>query len=106
MGIVIGLIEKIKINDREIEAKIDTGASTSSIDSTLAEELNLGPTIKTKNIKSVHGNSMRPVIKTRIILQGKILNARFNLIDRKNMKYRILIGKNILKRGFIIDPKR
>ena len=51
--ILIGLIENISIgsNDRyvkEIPAKIDTGATRSSIDIKLASELNLGPVIKSK----------------------------------------------------------
>lgn len=102
----IGLIEKVKIKDKEVLAKIDTGADTSSIDINLASELQLGPILDTKHIKSSNGESLRPVIKATIILKGKEIKAKFSISDRQNMKYDILIGKNILKKGFLIDPKK
>ena len=107
--ITIGLIEEVTIltNDHKkkvAEAKIDTGASKSSIDLTLASELKLGPIIKTKLIKSAHGVRIRPVLNIAIILHGKKMKAEFTIADRKHMDYKILIGQNILKQGFIIDP--
>ena len=53
--IVIGLAEKVSVHyprgKKRVIAKIDTGATKSSIDSNLAAELKLGPVIKsnTKN---------------------------------------------------------
>lgn len=106
MDNVLGLLEKIRIKEREILAKVDTGASRSSIDVKLAKELGLGPVIKTKDVKNVHGRTARPIVKTSVIINGRKLTASFNLSDRKEMGYKILIGKNILKRGFLIDPSK
>ena len=106
--IVIGLAEKVKIyhlkGNKIVIAKIDTGATKSSIDTNLAAELRLGPVIKSKLIKSAHGSKLRPIIEATIELSGKKIKSEFTLADRAHMKYRILIGQNILKDGFLIDP--
>lgn len=87
-------------------ARIDTGATKSSVDARLAAELALGPVIKTKLVKSAAGNKLRPVIKASIRISGKSLKSEFTIADRSHMKYRVLIGQNILKKGFLIDPTK
>ena len=108
--VVIGLTENARIhgNPRKklVTAKIDTGATKSSIDTNLAEELKLGPVIKSKLVKSAHGSKLRPIIEATIELAGKKISSEFTLADRAHMKYRILIGQNILKHGFLIDPQK
>jgi hypothetical protein len=91
---------------RKVLARIDTGASKCSIDSALAKSLGLGPVIREKKVKSAHGTSMRSLILARITLAGRTFKVFFTLADRKHMKYSVLIGRNILKRGFLIDPSR
>jgi len=107
---IIGLVEKIKIiakgKTKTLMAKIDTGASKSSMDVRLAADLNLGPVIKSKLIKSASGNKIRPVIETKIELAGKKAKEEFTLADRCHMKYRVLVGQNILKHGFLVDPSK
>lgn len=103
---VIGFIEKIKINGKEVIAKIDTGATRSSIDINLAADLKLGPIIKKSTVISSHGKSIRPVVKANIELGGRNFNAFLNIVGRSHMRYGVLIGRNILKRGFLIDPMR
>jgi len=107
--ITIGLTENISFvsHDGKIEevaAKIDTGATRSSIDIRLASKLNLGPVIKSKIVKSAHGNKLRPVIEAEIILAGKKIKSEFTLADRTHMKFAVLIGVNVLKHGFLIEP--
>jgi hypothetical protein len=107
--IIVGLTENIRIDAKDgknktIKAKIDTGASKSSMDINLASELKLGPVVGTKLVKSAHGNSLRPMIVATINLAGKKIKARFTLADRKHLRYKVLVGVNILKRGFLIDP--
>jgi len=108
--IVIGLAEKVNIQysggKKNVVAKIDTGATKSSIDTNLAAELRLGPVIKSKLVKSAHGSKLRPIIEATIELAGKRIKSEFTLADRAHMKYRILIGQNILKDGFLIDPTK
>jgi hypothetical protein len=106
---VIGLTEPVTVftrigAKRTIIAKIDTGASKSSVDVNLASQLRLGPIIKSKLVKSASGNKLRPVIESTIQLADKRMKEEFTLADRWHMKYRILIGQNVLKHGFLIDP--
>lgn len=108
--IVIGMIEEIQVNghvdDKRILARIDTGATKSSIDYKLAGKLKLGPVIESRLIKSAHGNKLRPVIEATIVMRGKRIKSKFTLADREHMKYKILIGQNILRKGFLIDPNK
>ena len=108
--IVIGLAEKVRVHhpkgSKRVISKIDTGATKSSMDTNLAAELRLGPVIKSKIIKSAHGSKLRPIIEATIELAGKKIKSEFTLADRAHMKYRILIGQNILKDGFLIDPTK
>ena len=107
---VIGITEPVimlgKEGKRTIIAKIDTGASKSSIDVNLASQLKLGPIIKSKLVKSASGNRLRPVIESIITLAGKKMKEEFTLADRWHMKYRVLIGQNVLKHGYLIDPSK
>ena len=108
--VLIGLAEKVSVEFargiKTVAAKIDTGATKSSIDTNLAAELKLGPVIKSKIVKSAHGSKLRPIIEATIHLAGKKIKSEFTLADRAHMKYRILIGQNILKDGFLIDPRK
>ena len=108
---IIGLTEKVTIfgaegKQKNVIAKIDTGASKNSIDASLAADLNLGPIVETKVIKSAHGSKLRPLIKARISIAGKEMVSEFTIADRKEMNYKVLIGQNTLKHGFLIDPSR
>jgi len=106
---IIGIFEKVIIHsasgEKTVMAKIDTGASKSSIDVTLAASLQLGPVIKSKRIRNAHGSNLREVIEVNIILAGNKTKCEFTLADRSHMKYPIIIGQNTLKKGcFLIDP--
>tara|TARA_Y100000310_G_scaffold114385_1_gene112862 strand:+ start:555 stop:932 length:378 start_codon:yes stop_codon:yes gene_type:complete len=105
---VLGLHETVIMlgpkKKKEILARIDTGAVTSSIDKPLAVELGLGPIIKYDEVKSATGARERPFIKARVQIKDRKFNFLFNIADRSKMKYKVLIGQNILKRGFLIDP--
>ncbi len=108
----LGLIEKVglKTKDgsiREVLAKVDTGADNSSIDETLAMDLGLGPIVDTHKVKSSHGSSVRPVIRCEIILRSMAFEIEANIKDRHNLKYPMLIGKDIIQsQGFIVDPTK
>lgn len=108
--IILGLIEKITVlgeQEETVIARIDTGATSSSIDYSLAAKLKLGPITKSKTIKSASGTLKRPIIHVTVNLHGQVLDAEFSLADRSHLKYAVLIGQNILKTGnFLIDPNR
>ncbi len=108
--LIIGMVEEIEVNgngsDKRILARIDTGATKSSIDYKLASKLKLGPVIESRLVKSAHGNKLRPIIEATIKIRGKHITSKFTLADREHMKYKLLIGQNILKKGFLIDPNK
>ncbi len=108
--VIVGLTEKVSFvssnGNKEVTAKVDTGATRSSIDTKLASKLNLGPVIKSKIIKSAHGNALRPIVEAEIVMAGKKMRSEFTLADRTHMKYSVLIGVNTLENRFLVDPSR
>lgn len=106
---VLGLTSKITIfgknKQQTVVARVDTGATKSSIDKTLAEQLRLVPGSRTKIVKSSLGISQRPVIEIKVKIDDKILTTDFTVAERSHLTYPVLIGQNILKLGeFLIDP--
>jgi hypothetical protein len=106
---MVGLVEPIHVTgptgkSKEVLGRIDSGATKSSIDVKLAAELSLGPILKAKIVKSASGKSLRPVVEAKIILADKEFKTDLTIADRADMKYRVLIGQNILSKGFLIDP--
>ncbi len=108
--IIIGSVENVTIigphEECVYEGRIDTGATSSSIDSRIVANLDLGPVVSIKKVRNAHGDSLRPVIEVDIVLKNKKLTARFTVADRSKMKYDVLIGRNILKDNFLIDVTR
>ena len=47
--------------------------------------------------------AIRKVIMISIKLANREIVEKFNISDRRHMSYPILVGRNILKRGFLID---
>lgn len=108
---VLGLTEKVTIfgkkKQKTVMARIDTGATKSSIDVALAADLKLGPVISKKMVKSASGNLLRPIIKARIKIANKKFQEEFTLATRSHLRYPVLIGQNILKKEkFLIDPTK
>ncbi|HYW34082.1 MAG TPA: RimK/LysX family protein [Balneolaceae bacterium] len=130
----IGRLERVDIpewNLYDLEAKIDTGAYTSSLHCHhIKVEENNGksmvrfklldpshsdyndkalklPVYKTKNVKSSNGISEeRIIVKTKIVLAGKGIKAQLSLTDRSEMRYPLLIGRRLLKGRFLVDVSR
>jgi hypothetical protein len=111
---ILALIEEIKLfylnkesKNKKCIARIDSGATASSIDRSLAEEVGFKETDRVKLVKSASGIGRRPLVKIKIKIKAKIMEEEFTLADRSHMKYPILIGQNILKKGnFLIDPNK
>ena len=126
----IGRTDKVDLPDLgilETNAKIDTGAYTSSIhckkimitDGVLSFQLptkvdgkSLVKKFQTreyyqKSIKSSNGEAQkRYIIKTHIVLFGKSYLAEFSLSDRSQMKNPILLGRKLLKDRFLVDVSK
>lgn len=107
---VLGLTEMIAILGNEntqenVLARIDTGATSSSIDISLAQRLKLGPSTKSKTVKSASAVHKRPIVRARVKINGITIEEEFTLADRSHMTYLLLIGQRVLKKGnFLIDP--
>ncbi len=110
--ITLGLVEKITLlgpegKEEKVTARIDTGATSSSLDHQLGTRLGLGPILRTKLVKSASGTKHRPIVKARVKMDGLVLEEDFTLADRSHMTYPVLIGQNILTKGnFFIDPNK
>lgn len=116
-------IKFISMGDKTAEGKVDTGATTSSLD---ASEISINKENQTVTFKSpaisdnlvtmdlagtqeVHtadaGGQVRPTVKFDVEINGyPVKNATFNLNDRSGMDAGVLIGQNVLQAGqFQID---
>ena len=127
----IGWAEKISLpsfNLHRINAKIDTGAQSSALNAknieyTIQDNIKYVSFIfddgegketqvnslflKNITVKSSTGQStVRPLIQAKIIIGPVEFMTEFSLIDRKSMKYKILIGRNTLQNNFFINPSR
>lgn len=102
---VVGLVEEIILLsvDKKILARIDTGATVSSIDKGLLEGIE-HEDIGHKIVRSSHGTTKRRLIAMEIEIGGRKVRGRFTVYDRSHMTYQILIGQDILKQNFLIDP--
>jgi len=106
--LVIGLIEEVTLeNGKVYKAKIDTGADSSSIDEKLLKMLGEKKILSHKFVRSALGRSKRAIVSLEIEFQGKRFKEMFTISDRSNLRYKLLIGKDILiKEGFLVDPKK
>ncbi len=110
---VVRLVEKITVRgpggEERVRAKIDTGADRTTVDKVLAEQLKLGPALSRITIRaSAAGQRVeRPVVNATITIAGKTYELKVGIADRSQMRYRVIIGRDILRSGdFLIDPSR
>ncbi|HLU63104.1 MAG TPA: RimK/LysX family protein [Protaetiibacter sp.] len=114
-----------------IKAKLDTGAQTSSIhayavepferDGTAwvrfgirpwqrsdADEVRVEcPVLDVRRVRSSSGHvDERFVVSMRLVLVGRSVDAEVTLSNRDAMGFRMLIGREALSRGFIVDSAR
>jgi hypothetical protein len=130
---VIGLREWVALPNLGVaglRAKIDTGASTSSLHATEIEPFerdgekwvrfnaHLGTVVQLrhrrceaqlvamKTIKSSNGHSqVRYVIRTTLALGDRVWPVEFTLACRKAMRYRLLLGSKALVDGqLVVNP--
>ncbi|HEY8941092.1 MAG TPA: ATP-dependent zinc protease [Cellvibrio sp.] len=111
-----------------IKAKVDTGAKTSALhayyvtpfekDGKPWVKFGLHPLQKDsltcieceepiKDIRPVTDSGghceERVVIETRLLINGVSMPIEITLTDRENMRFRMLLGRSALRRGFLVD---
>ena len=127
---VIGKFDRLdlpKLNLKNLGAKIDTGAKTSSLhcsyikqideknvtfevlDETHKKYKDKRYTMPIKRIASVRSSNgiveKRFVISTKVVIFNKSYNTEFTLRNRTKMNYPILLGREFLKQGFLVDVR-
>jgi hypothetical protein len=114
-----------------IKAKIDTGARTSALhafdieavqrkgeawarfvihpwqDSRADEVVVEAPLLERRAVRSSSGTArVRPVVLTTVSLAGHQVPIEVTLTRRDEMGFRMLIGRQALRRRFVVDPAR
>ncbi len=122
----IGSVVRVKVSNLPsssvIKGKVDTGATISSLhaerykingDKIQFVSPELSPNVITmplddrQSVKSADGGvEYRPVIRLNIKVNDQPMqDIQFNLNDRGQMEYPMLIGQNVLEKGkYLIDP--
>ena len=111
-----------------IDARIDTGASQSSISASNVTEFERNgkkwlrfdvihndrtieveaPFVKQTRLRqsSIEGYSYRPIVRLNVKIGDYSTAAEFNLIDRTQMQYALLIGRTLLTDIAVVDVSR
>lgn len=104
---ILGIIEKIVMygpkGKKIVEAKVDTGAFSTSIDESLVHELGLKEHPKQKLVRSGMGYEVRDRVDVLFRLRGKDIQTDASYTDRSHLRFPVLIGRRDLK-GFLVDP--
>jgi len=82
----------------EAVAIVDTGASSSSIDEDIAEELGFDlASADTVTVRSALGREERPVVNAGLQLAGRVMASRATVNDRSELDTEVLIGRRDLR---------
>jgi hypothetical protein len=115
----------------QIKAKVDTGARTSALHAFRVAPFHRdgkewvrfsmhplqrnsehvveceAPVIDRREVRDSGGHSeLRYVIETTIVIGEQPVTAEITLTDRENMKFRMLLGRTALKKGYRVHPGR
>lgn len=129
--VVIGWTEFVDLPDwsiRKLRAKVDTGARTSALHVENIEELprdyvrfdvvlhrnkrNRRIQVKTKIVRrsrvrsSTGHQTARLFVATTLSLGSVTKRIEVSLVDRQKMIHRMLLGREALKGGFVVDVSR
>lgn len=110
---VIGLVEPVKIIGQyrtvKIQALVDTGSTRTTVDMDIAAKAGLGPIVKAIKVKKSEGaykQIKRIIVKGEIEIKGKRRHIEMTVSDRSKFQYPVLIGREILHHGFVIDLQK
>lgn len=133
---IIGRVERVdlpRFGLTGLEAKVDTGARTSSIhcaDVRVEDEDTDGRRVisftlldpehpdyngrrfratgvDTRIVRSSNGEEQeRHVIEADVVIAGRTIRTKFTLADREAMNYPVLLGRRLLRNNFLVDVAR
>ena len=127
--LVVGYVEKICVTEIDwlVKAKLDTGATTSSINATIIEQPEPDPSKKEQYVvfaikteegpsapirrkisrwvkikKKTDGYLLRPTVMMEFCIAGKMIEGEVNLANRDHFAYHALVGRNMLTKGRLV----
>ena len=131
---ILGWREWVVLPDlkvRKIKAKIDTGARTSSLQAFDLRKFRRGRqtwvsfsihplqrntkkeipvkarVVEERRVKSSNGEwTLRPVIRTTLAIEDRQWPIELTLINRDEMGFRMLLGREATRGRFVVDPGR
>lgn len=127
-----GLVETVCLSAEGLmlEAKLDTGADTSSLDARDIESFDREgepwvrfrvegvrdgqpvsllverPVLRRVKVRSASGSDSRYVVRMRVVFGSQEYDEQFSLRDRRRMNYPLLIGSRTLKHLGAVDVNR
>jgi hypothetical protein len=122
--ILIGGVEEVVLFPWgvKVPARIDTGASMTSLD---VRDLTVRKGLAQFRLPEQHGNVLislrvirhcnirssdarerRPVVEMELCVGSRRMRVEVNLNDRSRMEYPLILGRNVLNQGFIVDSAR
>ncbi len=122
--VTIGAVEDVVLLPWGVRlpARIDTGAATTSLD---ARNLNIKdgiaefslpeeyggmkirlPVKHIKQVSSSAGRQQRPVVELTVCIGRQKMHMDVNLTNRSHMQFPLLVGRNVIEKGFIVDVRQ
>jgi len=118
---VIGAVEEVILFPWGVKlpARVDTGSELTSLDVrdlTIKNKVaqfrlpeNYGnilislPVIRYIKVRSADSRGRRPVVEIELYVGSKRIHVQANLTDRSQLEYRLIVGRDVLRQGFIVD---
>jgi len=118
---VIGAVEEVVLFPWGVElpARVDTGAGITSLDvrdltvkkkvaqfrlpERYGNTLITLPVIRNVKVRSADSWGRRPVVEMEFCVGSRRIRAQVNLNDRSQLEYPLMLGRNVLNQGFIVD---
>jgi len=119
--ILIGAVEEVVLFPWGVKlpARIDTGAGMTSLDvrdltvknriaqfrlpEKYGNTLISLPIIRYCKVRSADSRRRRPVVEIELCVGSKRMRVHANLNDRSQLEYPLILGRNVLNQGFMVD---
>ncbi len=108
----IGYTEEVLVSgtsdSKTVYAKSDTGATRTSIDTSLAADIGAGPIKSKMRVKSGSSkrSKVRPIVDIVVGVGGRRHTVAANVEDRSHMEYPLLLGRDILEHYHVDVARR
>jgi len=118
---VIGSVEEVVLFPWGVKlpARIDTGTGMTSLDvrdltvknrvaqfrlpEKYGNNLISLPIIGYCKVRSADSRGRRPVVEIELCVGSKRMRVQVNLTNRSHLEYPLIVGRNVLNQGFIVD---